>query len=430
MVHFIQTIKHTIMKKLSAQAELANRVVSQGRDLGMGHLKVQQVLDKGRAVMVNGKKLVSFSNCGYLGLEFQQELIEAAKEATDRYGTHFSSSRSFLELSIFEELEALLSEIFGKPTLYAQSTTLGHIAVIPTIMDAGDALILDHRAHNSLSNAALMVKAKGTHVEIIRHNNMEMLEARIQKLQDQYDRVWYLADGVYSMLGDTAPVSELHILMDKYEKFHVYYDDAHGMSWAGEKGVGFVLNKTIYHPKMVLITSLGKGFGTLGSALVLPDEETKTLVRNIGASLMFCIQPQPSTVAASIASAKLHLSNAIEEQQRKIRANISYFNLTALARRLPLASIENTPIFFMGVGSPEAAFAISRKAIDSGFYINSVVYPAVPHKNTGLRITVTASHTYSDIYELLSCISEEFNGMVRKKLVSREEITKAFQGAR
>jgi 7-keto-8-aminopelargonate synthetase-like enzyme len=418
------------MKKLSAMAELANRVVSQGRDLGLGHLKVQEVLEKGKSVLVNNKKLVSFSNCGYLGLEFHPQLIEAAKEATDRYGTHFSSSRSFLELSIFEELEALLSDIFGKPTLYAQSTTLGHIAVIPTIIDANDALILDHRVHNSIANAASMVKSRGTYVEVIRHNNMEMLESRIQKLQDKYDRVWYMADGVYSMLGDTAPVSQLHDLMDKYEKFHVYYDDAHGMSWTGLHGSGYVLNRTPYHDKMVLITSLGKGFGTLGSALVLPDKETHTLVRNIGATLMFSIQPQPATVAASIASAKLHLSNEIQEQQQKIRANIAYFNLTARARRLPLASGENTPIFYMGIGSPEATFAISRKAIDSGFYINSVVYPAVPHKNTGLRITVTANHSYSDIYELLACIGDEFNGMERKKVVNREEIIRAFEGAR
>jgi 7-keto-8-aminopelargonate synthetase-like enzyme len=418
------------MKKLSAQAELANRVVSQGRDLGMGHLKVQEVLEKGKSVLVNDKKLISFSNCGYLGLEFHPQLIEAAKEATDRYGTHFSSSRSFLELSIFEELEGLLSEIFGKPTLYAQSTTLGHIAVIPTIMDENDALILDHRVHNSISNACSMVKARGTYVEIIRHNNMEMLESRIQKLQDKYDRVWYMADGVYSMLGDTAPVGQLHELMDKYEKFHVYYDDAHGMSWTGLHGSGYILNRTPYHRKMVLITSLGKGFGTLGSALVLPDKETHTLVRNIGATLMFSIQPQPATVAASIASAKLHLNNDIEAQQRKIRANISYFNLSAKARRLPLASLENTPIFFMGVGSPEATFAMSRKVIDSGFYINSVVYPAVPHKNTGLRITLTANHEYADIFELINCMAEEFNGMERKKTVNREEIVRAFEGAR
>ncbi len=418
------------MKKLTAQAELANRVVSQGRELGMGHLKVQEVLEKGKSILVNNKKLVSFSNCGYLGLEFHPQLIEAAKEATDRYGTHFSSSRSFLELSIFGELESLLSDIFGKPTLYAQSTTLGHIAVIPTIIDSGDALILDHRAHNSISNAASMVKARGTYVEVVRHNNMEMLESRIQKLHDKYDRVWYMADGVYSMLGDTAPVSQLHELMDKYEKFHVYYDDAHGMSWTGLHGSGYVLNRTPYHKKMVLITSLGKGFGTLGSALVLPDKETHTLVRNIGATLMFSIQPQPSTVAASIASAKLHLSNEIEEQQNKIRANIAYFNLTAQARRLPLASQENTPIFYMGVGSPEAAFAISRKVIDSGFYINSVVYPAVPHKNTGLRITVTANHTYADIFELLNCIAEEFYVMERKKTIDRAEIVRAFEGAR
>ena len=414
------------MKKLSAQAELANRVVSQGRDLGMGHLKVSQVLDNGKTVVINGKKITSFSSCGYLGLEYDPRLMQAAKDAIDQYGTHFSSSRSFLELSLFEQLEDLLSQIFGKPTLYAQSTTLGHIAVIPTIMDAEDAIILDHRVHNSVSNAVSMVKARGTYVEMVRHNNMEMLESRIQKLHDKYERIWYMADGVYSMLGDTAPLSILNDLMDKYEKFYVYYDDAHGMSWTGDKGAGFILNGTKYHDKMVLVTSLGKGFGTLGGALVLPDKEMHTLIRNIGATLMFSIQPQPATVAASIASAKLHLSNEIEVQQKKIKANIQYFNLTARSRNLPLASAEKTPISFIGAGSPEMAFAISRKVIDNGFYVNSVVYPAVPHKNTGLRITLTANHSFADIYELLNCIADEFQNLEKKSSINRAEIVKAF----
>ncbi len=414
------------MIKLTAQAELANRVVSQGRDMGLGHIKVQEVLDKGKSIVVNGKKLVSFSNCGYLGLEFDPRLLDSAKEAIDRYGSHFSSSRSFLELSLFEELETLLSQIFGKPTLYLQSTTLAHLSLIPTIFSPEDALILDHRVHNSVGTACAIVKSRGTYVEMVRHNHMEMLEARIQKLYDKYERIWYMADGVYSMLGDTAPTQVLHELMDKYEKFHVYYDDAHGMSWTGKHGAGYILNKTVYHPKMLLVTSLGKGFGSLGGALVLPDMDMFNLIRNIGSTLMFCIQPQPATVAAAIASAKIHLSDEIYSHQERIKANMGYFKLTAKALRLPLVSTDTTPIFYMGGGTPEATFSISKRLIKEGFYINSVVYPAVPHKNTGLRITVTANHSYIDIFELLHCMADEFTQLERNNQVQREEIVKAF----
>jgi 7-keto-8-aminopelargonate synthetase-like enzyme len=402
------------MKNLSPQAELANRVVSQGRDQGLGHLKVDEIYDNGRTVIVNGKKLVSFSNCGYLGLEFDERLIESAKNAIDRYGVSFSSSRSFLELSLFEDLESLLSKIFNKPTLFAQSTTLGHIAVIPLLIDSNDAVIMDHRVHNSISNAVSMVKARGTYVETIRHNNMDFLESRIKKLEDKYDRVWYMADGVYSMLGDVAPLNELNFLMNKYEKFHLYIDDAHGMSWTGKHGCGYVLDNTAYHEKMILVTSLGKGFGTLGGALVMPDAKMKELIRNIGSTLMFCIQPQPATLAAGIASAKIHLTSEITVLQDKIKANMQYFIITAKGLKLPLVSNERTPIFYIEIGDPETTFIISKKLISSGFYINSVVYPAVPHKNTGLRITVTSNHTYQDIYELLEIISNELNKLPLK----------------
>jgi 7-keto-8-aminopelargonate synthetase-like enzyme len=409
------------MKNLSPQAELANRVVSQGRDEGLGHLKVDEILDKGRTVIVNGRKLVNFSNCSYLGLEFDPRILNSAKDAIDKYGISFSSSRSFLELSLFEELEGLLGKIFNKPTIFSQSTTLGHIAVIPLVVGNNDAVILDHRVHNSISNAVSMVKSRGVYVETIRHNNLDFLESRIKKLEDKYDKIWYMADGVYSMLGDVAPLKEINQLLNRYEKFYFYVDDAHGMSWTGKNGCGYVLENTSYHEKMILITSLGKGFGSLGGALIMPDSKTKEVIRNIGSTLMFSIQPQPVTLAAAIASAHIHLSDSITILQDKIKLNMSHFILIAKALKLPLISDAKTPIFYIEIGNPDTTFKISKRLIRSGFFINSVVYPAVPHKNTGLRITVTANHTYQDIYEMLNIIADEFDLSPAKKSKNVEE---------
>lgn len=394
------------MKNLSLQVELANQVVSQGRDLGLGHLKVQDILDNGRTIIVNDKKLVSFSSCGYLGLEFDSRLKESAKNAIDRFGVTLSSSRSFLELSLFNELEELLTKIFDKPTLYAQSTTLGHIAVIPLIMKSDDAIILDHRVHNSISNAVSIVKSKGTYVETIRHNNMDILESRIKKLSSRYDKIWYMADGVYSMLGDVAPLEEIKLLLNKYDNFYLYIDDAHGMSWTGRNGCGYVLDHTEYHEKMILITSLGKGFGSLGGALVMPNTKLKDVIRNIGSTLMFSIQPQPATLAAAITSANIHLSDEIIKLQEKLKSNIISFNMIAKGFKLPVVSDSKTPIFYIEIGNPDLTFTISKYLIQKGFFINSVVYPAVPHKNTGLRITLTAMHQYQDIYEMLNIVHD------------------------
>ena len=82
------------------------------------------------------------------------------------------------------------------------------------------------------------LRAQGASVEIVRHGEIEALDARIRDLSATHDKVWYLADGIYSMYGDFAPAQALTHLMGEHEKLHLYIDDAHGMSWYGKNGRG------------------------------------------------------------------------------------------------------------------------------------------------------------------------------------------------
>ena len=84
---------------------------------------------------------------------------------------------------------------------------------------------------------------------MIRHNNMEMLEDMIRENPNKYDQIWYMADGVYSMFGNLAPMDDLLTLLEKYENFHLYIDDAHGMSWTGKYGRGTVMGDDGMHPE-------------------------------------------------------------------------------------------------------------------------------------------------------------------------------------
>ncbi len=91
-----------------------------------------------------------------------------------------------------------------------------------------------------------------------------------------------------SMFGDVAPVQKLYDLIDRYEQFNVYVDDAHGMSWAGENGRGYFLSQVSYfHDKLCLITSFCKGFGTNGATMVFANEAQKSMIKYIGSTLIF-----------------------------------------------------------------------------------------------------------------------------------------------
>lgn len=401
-----------------------NFVHAQSLGILQGHYSDSEL--NGRTIHLNGRELLHFANCSYLGLELDHRLKDAAKEAINRHGIQFSSSRTYLESPLYGELEEKLSKIYGKPTLISATTSLGHISWIPVAVAKEDAVILDHQVHRSVQNATLMVKATGTHVELVRHNRMDLLEERIIELSKKYTKVWYMADGVYSMFGDVAPVQQLYELMDKYEQFHVYLDDAHGMSWAGENGKGYALSMVEnLHPKMCFITSLAKGFGANGAVMVFSDELQKLLIRNMGSTIIFSGPVPPVILAAASASADIHLSSEIYERQDRLQQLMQHFVDTANKLNLPLVRQDLTPICFLATGADGTnLLEITSGLQRDGFFVNPSSYPSVPLKNSGVRITLNLHHTEENITNLLEALQNRLN----QRGIITEEVMKAFIG--
>ena len=407
--------------------ERINQVIENGKAQGVIHLVAEDSYINGRTITIDNRKRVNFGSCSYLGLEADSRLKSHAIMAVQRYGTQYSCSRAFVRLPLYEQLEDLLGQIFGHPTVAAPTTTLGHISNIPVLVHKNDAVILDHKVHASVATAVELVRGQGTHIETIRHNNMEQLEARIIKLSNEHRKIWYMADGIYSMFGNFAPLKEMYALLEKYDQFHLYVDDAHGMSWTGKNGSGFALSQIDFHPKMILTTSLNKGFAGGGGALVFPDVKTKNMVLNCGKTLMFSGPLQPALLGACIGSAKIHLSGEIEILQHRLKHKIDYFIKTAQALNLPMVGDFQTPIFFFGVGTPDIAYDICKRMLKKGFYTNVAVYPSVSYYNAGLRTTLTNHHTYEDIRNLLEALSEELDTVLAEAGYSKQKIFNAFK---
>jgi 7-keto-8-aminopelargonate synthetase-like enzyme len=419
------------MKNLSPHIEQINQIVLKGMGMGLLQVKASNHTTNGRTIDVGDKKLTYFGNCSYLGLEHDERIKTAAIDAINRYGLQYACSRSYSSLTLYDELESLLGLIFEKPTLVSPTTSIGHIANITTLVTSDDAIILDHQVHASVKNAVQMAKANGTHVETIRHNRMDILEDRIKVLKDQHKRIWYMSDGVYSMYGDSAPFSDMYALMEQYEQFWCYVDDAHGMSWSGKYGQGFALDHfPAFHDKMLLTVSLVKGFGVHGGALIYPNTDIKNMVRNCGSSFIFASPMPPAYLAANIASAKIHLTDEIKDLQDKLKHRISYFNMTAKGLKIPLINEEKTPIFFIPVGTPDTGYSVMKDLYDANFLVNLAAFPAVPYKNTGLRTILTNHHTLEDIFEILTAIKFCIDSYVSKTNVDwHKNISKAFAGS-
>ncbi len=388
---------------------------------GVAHLKGQDEAYNGREITISGKKHINFSSCSYLGLSLDQRVIEGTIEGAKRFGTSFPTSRSFITLGYLEELEEKLEAIFGYSCIVTTSTSLAHTAFLPVFIGSKDVFICDHQVHTSVQVASEIIRAKGCLKDIVRHNDTKELEEKIISYSKSHRHIWFLADGIYSMYGDAAPLKELQKLLDKYENFHVYIDDAHGMSWTGENGKGFVLSQIELHPRMFVSTSLGKAFGSIGGVLICNNPSLKEIIKSCGSAFIFSSPVPPSVIGASIASSDIHLTSEINELQTSLLNRINLFRELALDLGLPFLGKGNTPIFFIPSGNPDTCVKITKRMMDCGFYQSSAIYPSVPRNSAGARFTITNWLEMSDIENMLQTLSVE-----RQKVLNQEEISEIY----
>ncbi len=292
---------------------------------------------------------------------------------------------------------------------------------------SNDAVILDHQVHHSVQTAVNLIKSKGIHTELVRHNRMDLLEERIKLLRQTYKKIWYMADGIYSMFGDATPIDKVYDLLEKYPEFHFYVDDAHGMSCFGKNGSGYVLGKKPIHEKMIVAVSFAKAFATGGGALVFPNEEMARRFRTCGGPMIFSGPMQPSQLGAAIASAKIHLSDEINLMQEQLHASIRYANSMIKKYELPLISESDSPVFFIGVSLPKIGYKMITRMINDGFFLNLGIFSAVPMKNTGVRFTITRNHSFREIERMVQALAKNLKEVLIEENFTVEQIYKAFK---
>src|SRR5262249_24477124 len=158
----------------------------------------------------------NFASCSYMGLQRHPDLIAGGMQALAEYGTNFAISRAYLDCPLYGALEETLSEALNAHVLVAPTTTLAHLAALPVLVGERDLGLVDQLAHASIPTASNLVA--DVPIELVRHNRMDLLEQRLVEAGDHHDRVWYICDGVYSMLGDFAPFAELSRLLQRFPR--------------------------------------------------------------------------------------------------------------------------------------------------------------------------------------------------------------------
>lgn len=264
--------------------------------------------------------------------------------------------------------------------------------------------------------AADVLRGRGTTVEIIPHNDVNALKTAIER-HHSANRVWYIADGIYSMYGDIAPVERIHPLLDEFPNFHLYYDDAHGIGWQGLHGRGEVLNRVPWHKRMVVIGGLAKSFGATGAVIAFGDPELADTVHYCGQTLLFSGPLQPADLGAAVASAGFHLTEEHATHQARLKERIELAHSLLVENDLTLEGHDPTPIWYVRVGGVSESFQMVRDLLDDGYYVNPAVYPAVPRGHGGIRFTLTLNQTEDQLRGLVETICRRMPRTSRSDIV-------------
>jgi 7-keto-8-aminopelargonate synthetase-like enzyme len=392
------------MSKLTRERKnkTVNRILEEARSHALVCNRSES--SNGPTCTIGGRALSNFGSCSYMALEVHPALKAGAAAALEQYGTQFHFSRAYLDAPLYGELEEALELITGRPTLVAASTTLAHLSALPVLVNDDDVVLIDQFAHASLHMATELLK--GTVVERVRHNRIDFLEDKIKAHARTGRAIWYVCDGVYSMLGDFAPFAALRELLERYPQLHLYVDDAHAVSWTGQHGRGVALTELGHSERVVVALSLNKAFSGAGGALALPSDALRRRVRHCGGTMVFSGPIQPPMLGAAVASAKLHLDPGFEALQAEEYERIRAAREAIAHHRLPVATDDWTPICMVQFDSAERARRTVREIMDRGFYCCYSAFPAVPMDRPSLRFTLSRHNSLTEIARFVETLAD------------------------
>jgi 8-amino-7-oxononanoate synthase len=346
----------------------------------------------GTRVRIAGRSVVMAGSNNYLGLTHDPRVMEAAQRAIARYGTGCTGSR-FLNgtLQLHEELEERLARFLGKEACITSGTGFQtNIGAISALMGREDVIFGDRDNHASIIDGCRLSFAR---LLKYKHNDVAELGRLLEETQvSEGGSRLVITDGVFSMLGDLAPLKEILPLAHRHEA-RVLVDDAHALGVLGTHGRGTGEHFGVHDQVDLIVGTFSKSFACLGGFLAGPRAVIE-LVKHTSRSVVFSASMTPASVATVLAC----LDVIEKEPQRRDRlwANVRYVKRGL--QELGLDVIDGgSPILSVVVGEDTATFQFNRLLIEQGVFVNPVIPPAVPPGMSLLRTSYMATHTQEDL---------------------------------
>ena len=341
-------------------------------------------------VILRGKKTLMFGSNSYLGLTQHPELIQAGKDALDKYGTGASGSRLMNgNLDLHEQLEAELANFVGKEAATVFSTGFqSNLGSIAALAGRNDYILLDEKNHASIIEGTRLSFAK---VLKYKHNDMEDLEKKLESL-DQDRIILIVMDGIFSMEGDIAPLDKITELADKYNA-SVYVDDAHSLGVLGKNGAGTADHFGVTDKVDAIMGTFSKSLASLGG-FVAGSKDMINYLKHNARALLFSASIPPASAATVLKA--LEVIKKEPERIDHLWENTNYAKKLLLENGFDIGH-STTPIIPIHVGDDIKTYHLATLMLQDGVYVNPVVHPAVEKGKAILRYSLMATHTKAQI---------------------------------
>ena len=341
-------------------------------------------------VLMDGKKVLMFGSNSYMGLTYDQRIINAAIAATRKYGSGCAGSR-FLNgtLDLHVQLEQELAEFVGKEDALVYSTGFTvNEGVVSCLTDRNDYIICDDRDHASIVDGRRL--SFSTQLKY-RHNDMAALEKELAKCKPESVKL-IVVDGVFSMEGDLAKLPEIVKLSEKYNGC-IMVDEAHGLGVFGKQGRGVCNHFGLTDKVDLIMGTFSKSLASIGG-FIAADKATINWLRHNSRSYIFSASNTPAATAAAMEA--LHIIQNEPERQENLWKITNYALKCFRDAGFEIGDTAS-PIIPLYVRDMEKTFMITKMAFDEGVFINPVIPPACAPQDTLVRFALMATHTKEQI---------------------------------
>ncbi len=352
-------------------------------------------------VLMNGRKVLMFGSNSYMGLTNHPKVIEAAVEATRKFGTGMAGS-PFLNgtLEIHKQLERRLAEYVGKEDAMIYSTGFGvNLGVVSTLTGREDYILLDEQVHASIIEGRRL--SFSTYLKY-KHNDMSSLEEQLRKCASDKVKL-IVTDSVFSMEGDVANLPVIVELAKKYNAT-VMVDEAHGIGVFGNGGRGVCDHYGVSDDVDLIMGTFSKSFASLGG-FIATDKEITNYLRHHSRSYIFTASITPAATAAASAALDIILS---EPERQKHLWDITHYALENFRAMGCEIGNTSTPIIPLFIRDDYKTFHVTHDLLEEGVFVNPVVTPAVAPHDTLIRYSLMATHTKEQVTRSLEAIRKVF----------------------